>query len=77
MYVGVTTNLERRILEHKEKRLEGFTRKYNVSKLVYFESFTDIKVAIQREKQIKGWTRKRKNKLVETMNPDWEEFTIW
>ena len=76
MYVGITNHLERRLLEHKEKMIEGFTKKYNVNKLVYFESFSNIKTAVQREKQIKGWTRKRKNKLVETTNPEWKDLSI-
>ena len=78
MYVGVTNNLERRIYEHKHKVADGFTKKYNVNKLVYYDSTTDIKSAIAREKQIKGWVRKRKNELVEKMNPKWQDlFDIW
>ena len=75
MYVGVTNNLERRIYEHKNKLLDGFTKKYNVNKLVYCDSTTDIKSAIAREKQIKGWIRERKNELVETLNPKWEDLS--
>ena len=74
MYVGVTNNLERRVYEHKNGLLEGFTKKYNVNKLVYFDSTTDIKAAITREKQIKGWTRNKKNELVETINPNWVDL---
>ena len=74
LYIGVTNNLKRRIYEHKEKLVEGFTKKYNVDKLVYFEDTGDIRAAIEREKQIKGWNRKRKNKLVESKNPSWEEL---
>ena len=78
MYVGVTNNLERRVYEHKHKLADGFTKKYNVHKLVYFDYTTDVKSAIAREKQIKGWTRKRKNELVEAMNPKWIELSdIW
>ena len=76
MYVGVTNNLERRIYEHKNKLLDGFTKKYNINKLVYFDSTTDVKSAIAWEKQIKGWVRKRKNELVETINPKWEDLSI-
>jgi len=75
MYVGVTNNLERRIYEHKHKLVEGFTSKYNVDKPVYFEQITDVKSAIEREKQIKGWVRKRKNELVESANPEWKDLS--
>jgi putative endonuclease len=76
MYVGMTNNLERRIMEHKNKLIEGFTKKYNVTKLVYYEVFDDIKLCIEREKQIKSWRREKKNKLVEKVNPKWEEIVI-
>ena len=75
MYVGVTNNLERRLYEHKNKLADGFTKKYNINKLVYFDSTTDVKSAITREKQIKGWVRKRKNELVETLNPTWGDLS--
>ena len=75
MYVGVTNNLERRLYEHKNKLVNGFTKKYNVNKLVYYDSTTDVKSAIEREKQIKGWVRKRKNELIETMNPNWNDLS--
>jgi len=75
LYVGVTRDLVRRIYEHKHKLdKESFTAKYDVHKLVYFESTSDVKAAIEREKQIKGWNRKRKNKLVESRNPNWAEL---
>ncbi len=74
MYVGVTNDLARRLHEHERGLIEGFTKKYNVHKLVYFEQTDDIKAAIGREKQIKGWTRARKNELVETMNPQWRDL---
>ena len=64
MYVGVTSDLQRRIYEHKLKLKGGFTKKYDVEKLVYFEQFADIKMAIIREKEIKGWRREKKNALV-------------
>jgi len=76
MYVGVTNNLERRLYEHKNKLVDGFTKKYNVNKLVYYDNTTDVKSAIEREKQIKGWVRKRKNELVETMNPNWNDLSV-
>ena len=75
LYTGVTNNLERRIYEHKNKLIEGFTARYNLNKLVYFESTTSIETAIQREKQIKGWLRKRKNELVESINPEWKDLS--
>ncbi len=75
LYIGVTNNLERRVYEHKNKLIEGFTSKYNVNKLVYFEDASDIKAAITREKQLKGWNREKKNNLIETMNPDWKDLS--
>jgi len=75
MYVGVTNNLERRLYEHKHKLVDGFTKKYNVSKLVYCDGAADVNSAIQREKQIKGWTRERKNELVESVNPKWVDLS--
>ncbi len=76
MYVGVTNDLKRRVYEHQQGLLEGFTRKYNVHKLVYFESCGEATDAISREKQIKRWSRTKKNALVESKNPNWEEITI-
>ena len=75
IYTGVTNNLLRRVYEHKNN-LEptSFTAKYSIHKLVYFEETTDIRAAIEREKQIKSWNRKRKNQLVETKNPKWEDL---
>ncbi len=77
MYIGVTNNIFRRVYEHKNKMVDSFTKKYNVHKLVYFEETTDIKSAIEREKQLKGWNRAKKNELVETMNPKWEEILLF
>ena len=74
LYVGVTNNLERRIYEHKHHMISGFTERYNVEKLVYFEATNDVKVAIQREKEIKGWTRKKKEQLIDARNPQWKEL---
>ena len=74
MYVGVTNNLQRRVLEHKSGEIDGFTKKYRVHKLVYYEYFDDVRAAIAREKQIKGWSRAKKNALVETKNPEWHEL---
>ena len=70
LYIGVTSNLKKRIYEHKESLVDGFTKKYNVDKLVYFEMTNDINSAIQREKQLKKWKREWKIKLIEK-NPYW------
>ena len=75
MYIGVTNNLERRLYEHKNELVEGFTKKYHVHKLVYFEETSDVRAAIEREKQLKNWSRGKKNALVETMNPPWEDLS--
>ena len=75
MYIGVTNDLQRRVYEHKNHLVDGFTAKYNIHKLVYFEQTTDVRAAIEREKQLKGWIRKRKNNLVETMNPEWKNLS--
>lgn len=75
IYTGVTNNLERRIYEHRNKQADGFTKKYNVNKLVYFDSTTDVKAAIEKEKQIKGWTRQKKDALVEEQNPEWADLS--
>jgi len=74
MYVGMTNNLERRIYEHRKGLIEGFTNKYNLSKLVYCEHTFDVKSAIEREKQIKKWKREKKNALVESKNPEWRDL---
>ena len=75
VYTGVTNNLERRVYQHKNKLLEGFTKKYNADRLVYFEMTEDVKSAIEREKQIKGWTREKKNSLIEAVNPIWADLS--
>lgn len=75
LYTGVTNNLERRIYEHKHHLVDGFTKKYKIDKLVYFEETNDINAAILREKQIKGWLRKKKVALIESMNPDWRDLS--
>ena len=74
MYIGVTNDLQRRIYEHKNKLINGFTKKYNLNKLVYYELFFNINEAINREKIIKKWRREKKNKLVESMNPEWRDL---
>ena len=76
LYTGVTSDIRKRVYEHKSKMVKGFTEKYNCNKLVYCEHNTDIKQAIQREKQIKGWLRARKIELVEKENPEWNEIEI-
>jgi len=74
-YTGITNNLERRVWEHKQKIIQGFTKKYNIEKLVYFEVFEDVLEAIRREKQIKCWVRRRKIALIEKMNPEWKDLS--
>lgn len=76
MYVGVTNNLEFRIYEHKNKLIKGFTKKYNVNKLVYFEETQDVTAAINREKEIKKWRREKKNQLVNMINPTWKDLSL-
>jgi len=75
LYTGVTDDLVRRVYEHKNKLIEGFTKKYNITKLVYYEVTNDVLVAIQREKQIKGWLRRKKITLVTAMNPEWKDLS--
>nr|VFK24547.1 MAG: putative endonuclease [Candidatus Kentron sp. LPFa]VFK64944.1 MAG: putative endonuclease [Candidatus Kentron sp. UNK]VFK71339.1 MAG: putative endonuclease [Candidatus Kentron sp. UNK] len=75
MYVGVTNDLQRRVYEHKHKLADGFTKKYNVNKLVYFEETNDIQAAIAREKEIKKWRREKKNNLVVKKNPEWKDLS--
>ena len=74
LYVGMTNHLERRVYEHKHGLVEGFTKKYNIHNLVYYEEATDVSVAIEREKQIKKWNRKWKIDLIEKDNPDWKDL---
>jgi putative endonuclease len=75
LYAGVTNDLERRVYEHKQKLVPGFTAKYNIDRLVYFETTKDVDVAISREKQIKGWLRSRKIALIESVNPTWDDLS--
>ncbi|MBQ2999214.1 MAG: GIY-YIG nuclease family protein [Clostridia bacterium] len=75
MYIGVTNNLQRRLYEHKNSLVDGFTKKYRTHKLVYYETHNYIHDAILREKQLKGLLRIRKNELVETTNPEWEDLS--
>jgi putative endonuclease len=76
LYVGFTNNLERRLHEHKDKTHKGFTQKYNVHKVVYFESTSDVLSAIEREKQIKGWVRRKKDDLIKSSNPEWCDLSL-
>lgn len=74
-YVGMTNNLERRVSEHKHKLIEGFTSRYNITLLVYYETFFDVREAIAREKQVKDWRREKKIALIESVNPSWKDLT--
>jgi len=76
LYIGVTGNIARRIFEHKNKLVKGFTAKYNTHKLVFAEEYNDIGYAIDREKQLKKWSRARKEKLINEFNPEWEELDV-
>ena len=71
LYIGVTGDLKRRVFEHKNKLVKGFTEKYGIDKLVYYEIYDDSENAILREKRLKGSSRRRKNRLVESLNPQW------
>ena len=74
LYIGVTSNLVKRVYEHKNNIIEGFTKKYNIQKLVYYEITDDIESAIRREKQLKKWNRKWKINLIENSNPEWRDL---
>lgn len=76
LYIGVTDDLMRRVYEHKNKLIEGFTKKYNLTKLVYFETFNRIEDAIRREKQLKNWHRQWKINLIESVNKDWKDISL-
>ena len=74
LYIGMTNNLQRRIFEHKNDLFEGFSRQYRCHRLVYYESFDDVRKAIDREKQLKRWNRAKKIWLIERLNPTWEDL---
>ncbi len=74
LYTGITNSIYKRTLQHKNKETPGFTSKYDVSRLVYYEVFRDVLAAIRREKEIKGWTRKKKIALIESMNAKWQDL---
>lgn len=75
LYVGMTNNLHRRVYEHKNKQNNGFTKKYNINKLLYYEVFQDILLAIEREKQIKKWSRKKKYNLMDNVNSELRDLS--
>jgi len=75
LYIGMTNNLEKRVWQHKHHEFPGFTSKYGVDRLLYFESFDDVRNAINRENQLKGWTRAKKIALLESANPKWEDLS--
>jgi putative endonuclease len=75
LYTGITNSIRRRVREHKLKLTPGFAAKYNITRLVYFESFVDVRNAIEREKQIKAWTRAKRVALIESMNPKWDDLS--
>jgi len=76
LYTGMTNNLERRVSEHKQKKISGFTKKYNITKLIFFEWFTNPRDAIAAEKRIKGWTRAKKIKLTNDSNSEWKDLSL-
>ena len=75
LYVGVTSNLPKRLYEHRSGFVEGFTKKYNIHKLVYYEEASYLRSALAREKQLKGWTRAKKNALIQRLNPEWKDLS--
>ena len=75
LYTGMTNDLARRVAEHKQKSIPGFTARYNITRLVYYEETTDVRSAIAREKQIKGWVRAKKVALIEAVNPQWRDLS--
>ncbi|MFA5032611.1 MAG: GIY-YIG nuclease family protein [bacterium] len=76
LYTGITNDIERRVSEHRSKLIRGFTKRYNITKLVYYESTDDVRIAIEREKQIKGWLRIKKIALIESVNPEWKDLSL-
>jgi putative endonuclease len=75
IYVGMTNDLRRRVAQHQQKLVEGFTQKYNVTRLVYYEMTEEVHAALEREKQIKAWRRSKKVALIESMNPRWKDLS--
>ena len=74
LYIGMTGDLVRRIWQHRQKKVKGFTRRYNVNRLIYFEEYGRVERAIDREKQLKGWSRPKKEALIEKLNPEWRDL---
>ena len=75
LYTGMTNDLRRRVFQHKHKLIEGFTKKYDVTRLAYFEETSDVRAAIAREKEIKGWRRSKKVALIKSLNPTWRDLS--
>ncbi len=75
LYIGMTNNLSRRVYQHKAKEIDGFTKRYNIDRLVYFEQFSDVRDAIAREKSVKKWRRSKKIELIKSMNPTWKDLS--
>ncbi len=75
LYVGITSKIVARVWQHKQKEVKGFTERYNCNQLVYFDAFSDVRAAIAREKEIKGWRRSKKLNLIESMNPKWKDLS--
>jgi putative endonuclease len=76
LYIGMTNNLKRRVYEHKNKLIPGFTERYNITMLVYAEQTSDVHAALAREKQLKGWIRRKKIELIESANPNWNDLSV-
>ena len=75
LYTGMTNDLHRRVWQHKHKQIEGFTKRYNITRLVFYEETASVDAALAREKQIKGWLRRKKIALIESMNPEWKDLS--
>ncbi len=76
LYIGMTSDLYRRVAEHKQGLVEGFTKRYNLKMLVYYETTNEVRAAIEREKYLKGWRRSRKMELIESFNPEWDDLAM-
>lgn len=76
LYIGMTSDLHRRVAEHKQGLVEGFTKRYNLKMLVYYETTNEVQAAIEREKYLKGWRRSRKMELIESFNPEWDDLAM-
>ena len=74
LYIGMTNDLRKRVAQHKEMRIEGFTKRYRITNLIYFEEYNDVRYAIERETRLKTWSRKKKLDLIAALNPDWKEI---